>query len=146
MGTRAQIEVRQGNKMVRIYSPTDGFPRHILPALRAAARAGCSTPFRIAQAVIRQFPDDFGIRIIYEDRSKYVSYLYVVDVSSKPWRVRQTETETVNLPIKPDGSLDYSTEALEEALNDPKKIVPAVTRSFRIGANKRRTNEFEKRT
>lgn len=127
MGTRAQIDVRQGKKVVRVYSQFDGSPRNILPALRAAASAGYSTPFRIAQAFIREFGGGDTIRIINEDRSG-VSYRYVVDVSTKPWRVRQTEMETVDLPRKADGSLDDSTEAFENA-----KVIPAVTRSFRIG-------------
>ena|SRR5258708_6534479 len=127
MGTRAQIDVRQGKKVVRVYSQFDGSPRNILPVLRAAASAGYSTPFRIAQAVIREFGGGDTIRIINEDRSD-VSYRYAVDVSTKPWRVRQTEMETVDLPRKADGSLDDSTEAFENA-----KVIPAVTRSFRIG-------------
>lgn len=129
MGTRAQIDIRQGDKVVRVYSQFDGSPRNILPALRAAARAGCSTPFRIAQAVIREFGGGDTIRIIDEDRSEYMSYLYVIDASSKPWRVKQTKGEAVDLPTKPDGEIDDSTEALENA-----KIIPAVTRSFRIAA------------
>jgi hypothetical protein len=133
MGTRAQIDVRQGKKMVRVYSQFDGSPRNVLPALRAAARSGCSTPLRIARAVIREFGGDDTIRIIDEDRSDEVSYRYVVEASSRPWRVRQTRMEAVNLPTKADGSVVISKEALKEALDDPKNIIPAVTRSYRIG-------------
>ena len=130
MGTRAQVDVQQGNKIVRVYTGTDGFPRNILPALRAAASEGRTTPFRIAQSIVRWFPKDFDIEILDtdDDQSDWASYHYVVDVSSKPWRVRQTKAAVVNLPIKPGGSLDYSSEALR---NSP--VLPAVTRSFRIG-------------
>ena len=126
MGTRAQIDVRQGNKVVHVYSQFDGTPRNILPALRAAASAGYSTPYRIAQAIVREFGGD-TIRIIDEDRGKYMSYLYVIDVSTKPWRVRQTRAAAIDLPVKPDGSLDDSDEAL---FNSPE--LPAVTRNIRI--------------
>ena len=125
MGTRAQIDVRQGNKVVRVYSQFDGSPRNILPVLRATASAGYSTPFRIAQAVVREFGGDTS-RIIDEDRSD-VSYHYAVDVSAKPWRVRQTRNEAVDLPTKPDGSLDDSEEAFDNA-----PVLPAVTRSIHI--------------
>ena len=128
MGTRAQIEVRQGKKVVRVYSEFDGSPRNILPVLRTVASAGYATPHRIAQAIVREFGGD-TISIIDEDRSDWMSYLYVVDVSSKPWRVRQTAAEAVELPRKPDGSLDDSNEALD----DPKNLVRAVTRYIRIG-------------
>src|SRR5882762_340008 len=91
MGTRAQIDIRQGNKtVVRVYTEFDGFPHNILPALRAAASAGYSKPLSIARAVIKQFGGT-DILITDEDKSDYVSYRYAVDVSSKPWRVRQTE-------------------------------------------------------
>lgn len=133
MGTRAQVDVRQGKKVVRVYSQFDGSPRNILPVLRTVASAGFSTPYRIAQAIVREFggdDNDDTVRIIdeHEDRSDEVSYHYVVDASSRPWRVRQTQAETVDLPTKPDGSIDDSPEAFERA-----KTLPAVTRSFRIG-------------
>ena len=128
MGTRAQIDVRQGNKVIRVYAQFDGTPRNILPALRAVANEGYSTPYRIAQAIVREFPSDFA-RITDEDRSDEMSYLFVVDVSSKPWRVRQTQAEGIELPRKADGSIDDSDEAWENA-----PVLPAVTRSFRIGA------------
>jgi hypothetical protein len=129
MGTRAQIDVRQSNKVIRIYTQLDGFPRNILPALRAAAGAGYSKPSRIARAIIQYWDNSggSGMRIITEDRSD-VSYRYIVDVSSKPWRVRQTRMEGYRLTIKPDGSIDDSDEALTSG-----KRVPAATRSLRIG-------------
>jgi hypothetical protein len=129
MGTRAQIDVRQGKKVIRTYTQFDGFPRNILPALRAAASARHSTPSRIARAVIKQWGLSGGeMQIIDEDYGDGLDYRYVVDASSKPWRVRQTRSACCDLPTKPDGSLDDSKEAFENA-----KIVPAVTRSFRIG-------------
>jgi hypothetical protein len=126
MGTRAQINIRQGNKVVRVYSQFGGFAHNIVPALRAAASAGYSKPLSIARAIIKQFGGT-DIRIIDEDRSD-VSYRYAVNVSTKPWRVRQTEMAGYELPTNPDGSLNDSKEALENA-----KFIPAVTRSFRIG-------------
>lgn len=125
MGTRAQIDIRQGNKtVVRVYSEFDGFPHNILPALRAAASAGYSKPLSIARAVIKQFGGT-DILITDEDKSDYVSYRYAVDISSKPWRVRQTKMAGWELPTNPDGSCDDSfTKG---------KLLPAVTRSFRIG-------------
>ena len=124
MGTRAQIDVRQGNKVIRLYSQYDSYPRNILPALRAAASAGYSKPSSIARAIIKYFPDDFGMRVITEDRAD-VSYRYTVDASSKPWRVRQTRTACYEMPTNADGSLDDSFTT--------NKLLPAVTRSFRIG-------------
>jgi hypothetical protein len=130
MGTRAQINIQQGNKVVSVYTGMDGFPRNILQTLRAAASAGRSTPFRIAQAVVREWGSD-TMRIIgqNDDQSKWVSYLYNVDVSKKPWRVRYTQEETVDLPTLPNGELDDSNEAFAEA-----KTNPAVTRYTSIAA------------
>jgi hypothetical protein len=127
MGTRAQIDIHQGGKVVRVYSEFDGSPRNILLTLRAAASAGRSNPFRIARTVVREFGGD-TIYITDEDQSKWVSYHYVVDASSSPWHVRYTKMPTVDLPIKSDGSLDCSTEALNSS-----RLLPAVTRSVRIG-------------
>lgn len=128
MGTRAQIDVCERNKVVvRIYSQFDGYPSNILLALRGAMNAG-PKPLHIARAIIRQFPDDFGIEIIDEDLSEHVSYHYVVDVDSKPWRVRQTRMAGYELPTLPNGEIDDSNEAFAAA-----KRMPAVTRSFRIG-------------
>jgi hypothetical protein len=128
MGTRAQIDVMRSGEIVRLYASLDGFPRNILPALRAAASEGRKTPFRIAQAIVRQLPEDF-IEIIDDDQSEWVSYHFKVDVSSKPWRVCQIEAAGVVLPRKPDGSLDDSNEAFD----DPKNQIPAVVRNIRIG-------------
>jgi len=123
MGTRAQIDIRQGNKtVVRVYTEFDGFPHNILPALRAAASAGYSKPLSIARAVIKQFGGT-DILITDEDKSDYVSYRYAVDVSSKPWRVRQTEMAGWEFPTNPDGTHSFTKG----------KLLPAVTRSFRIG-------------
>lgn len=126
MGTRAQIDVCQGNKVIRIYSQFDSSPRNILPTLRAAASTGESKPSCIARAIIKHWAGD-KMRIIAEDRAD-VDYRYIVNTSSKPWRVHQTKMAGYELPIKPDGSYDDSNAAFESA-----KLIPAGTRSFRIG-------------
>jgi hypothetical protein len=129
MGTRAQINIRKDKEVVRVYIPLDGYPEVILPVLHNVAITRRSKPLSIAQAIVEEFPDDVRIIDKEDDQSKYVSYRYNVNVSSKPWRVRETKAEVLDLPTKPDGSLDYSTEALENA-----PVLPAVTRNIRIGA------------
>jgi hypothetical protein len=123
MSESAQIDVRQGNKVIRIYSGW-GIPRNILPALRAAASAGHSKPLDIAREVIRQVPDaSFGLRIIGQDYDpNALSYRYTVDVSSTPWRARQTKMPGHKLIFNGDGTASV----------DP-NLTPAVSRSFRIG-------------
>jgi hypothetical protein len=123
MSERAQIDVRQGDKVIRIYSGW-GIPRNILPALRAAASAGHSKPLAIAREIVRQVPDSgFGLHIIAEDYDRSnLDYSYTVDVSSTPWRVRQTRMPGYKLIDNADGSVSV----------DDSKLMPAVTRSFRI--------------
>lgn len=123
MSERTQIDVKQGDKVIRIFSGW-GNPRNILPALRAAVQAGHSRPLDIAREIIRQVPDrSFGLRIIEKDAQQdSLSYRYSVDVSSIPWRVSQT-----NMPhhkITDRDGIGYVSPVLS----------PAVTRSFRIGA------------
>ena len=125
MSEKAQIDVQQGNKVIRIFSGW-GIPRNILPALRAAAQARHSKPLDIAREVIRQVRDaSFGLRIIGKDYEHQddLSYRYAVDVSSKPWRVRQTKMPGHKIIIT----------GKHTAYVDP-KLQPAVTRSIRIGA------------
>jgi hypothetical protein len=123
MSERAQIDVRQGDKVIRIYSGW-GIPRNILPALRAAASAGHSKPLAIAREIVRQVPDSsFGLHIIAEDYDRSnLDYSYTVDVSSTPWRVRQTRMPGYKLIDNGDGSVSV----------DDSKLMSAVTRSFRI--------------
>jgi hypothetical protein len=128
MSEKAQIDVRQGNKVIRIYSGW-GIPRNILPALRAAASAGPSKPLDIAREIIRQVPDaSFGLRIIGKDYDPDdLSYRYTVDVSSTPWRVRQTRMAGYKWLDLPNGEIDDSFS------EGSRKLLPAVTRNFRIG-------------
>jgi hypothetical protein len=123
MSEKSQIDVRQGNKVVCIYSGW-GTPRNILPALRAAASAGHSKPLDIAHEIVRQVPDaSFGLRIIGKDCDPDdLSYRYTVDVTSTPWRVRQTRMQHLKVIDNGDGT----------GCVDP-NLIPAVTRSFRIG-------------
>jgi hypothetical protein len=123
MSERTQIDVRNGGKVVRIYSGW-GIPRNILPALRAAVTAGLSKPLDIAREIIRQVPDaSWGLHIIAEDEPEdSLSFRYVVDTSLTPWRVRQTRMPGHKLIDRGDGTFGV----------DP-KLTPAVTRSFRIG-------------
>lgn len=122
MSEKAQIDVQQGNKVIRVFSGW-GIPRNILPALRAAASVGHSKPLDIAQEIIRQVPDaSFGLHIIAEDHdSDDLMYRYVVDVASTPWRVRQTKMPCIKLKHNGNGGLTFD------------KRMPASTRSFRIG-------------
>jgi hypothetical protein len=62
MSERTQIDVQQGNKVIRIYSGW-GIPRNILPALRAAASAGHSKPLDIAREIIRQVPTQVTVYV-----------------------------------------------------------------------------------
>jgi hypothetical protein len=119
---KAQIDVRQGNKVIRIFSGW-GVPRNILPALRAAAKVRHSKPLDIAYEVMRQVPDaSFGLHIIGEDYDpKALSYRYNVDVSSKPWRVRQTKMPGHKWTDNGDGTASVNPD-----------LTPAVTRSIRI--------------
>jgi hypothetical protein len=123
MSERAQIDVRQGDKIIRIYSGW-GMPRNILPALRAAASAGHSNPLDIAREIIHQVSDtSFGLEIIDQDSDPdSLAYRYTVDVSSAPWRVRQTRMPGHKLIFNGDGTASVDPE-----------ITPAVTRSFRLG-------------
>jgi hypothetical protein len=92
MGTRAQIDVRHGKKVSRIYTQFDGFPHNILPAIREAASAGHSKPSSVAsvaRAIMKQWAVSGGgqMQKLTEDCDD-VSYRYILDISSKPWRVR----------------------------------------------------------
>jgi hypothetical protein len=120
---KAQIDVRQGSKVVRIFSGW-GIPRNILPALRAAAKAGHSKPLQIAYEVMRKVSDaSFGLHIIAKDYDPdWLSYRYDVDVSSKPWRVRQTRMPGYKIIDRGDGT----------SFIDNSKLTPAITRSIRI--------------
>jgi hypothetical protein len=125
MSEKAQIDVRQGNKVIRIYSGW-GIPRNILPALRAAANAGHAKPLNIAREIIRQVRDtSFGLHIIGEDFEGQddLSYRYTVDVASKPWRVDRTKMPHHKLIDNGNGTASV----------DP-NLMPAVTRKFRIAA------------
>jgi hypothetical protein len=124
MSDKAQINVQKGDKVIRIYSGW-GIPRNILPALRNAASAGHSKPLDIAREIIRQVSDaSWGLRIIGEDYdSTVLAYRYTVDVSSKQWRVRQTRMPGYKIIDRGDGT----------GFVDSSKLMPAVTRSFRIG-------------
>ena len=124
MSERAQINVTQGNKVIRIYSGW-GIPRNILPALRAAAKAGHSRPLDIAREIIRQIPDtSFGLRIVANDEPKdTLAYRYSVDVSSKPWRVQRTKMPHYKLIDNGNG-----TASVDRTLQ------PAVTRTIRVTA------------
>jgi hypothetical protein len=63
------------------------------------------------------------LHIIAEDYDRTnVDYSYTVDVSSTPWRVRQTRMPGYKLIDNGDGSVSV----------DDSKPMPAVTRSFRI--------------
>ena len=123
MSEKAQIDVRQGNKVIRIYSGW-GIPRNILPALRAAVKVRHSRPLDIAREIIRQVPDaSYGLRIIGQDYNQdALSFRYDVDVSSTPWRVRQTKMPHYKLIDNGDGTGSPAPN-----------LTPAVTRSFRIG-------------
>lgn len=124
MSEKTQIDVRQGSKVVRIFSGW-GIPRNILPALRAAAKTKHSKPLDIAYEIMRQVPDNsFGLHISGKDYDpEALSYRYDVDVSSKPWRVRQTRMPGYKIIDNGDGTgyVDHS------------KLMPAVTRNLRIG-------------
>ena len=124
MSEKSQIDVVQGNKVIRIFSGW-GIPRNILPALRAAASAGHSKTLDIAREIIRQVPDaSYGLRIIGKDYEHQddLSYRYKVDVSSTPWSVAQTRMPHYKLIDHGDGT----------ASPEP-NLTPAATRSFRIG-------------
>lgn len=124
MSERAQIDVVQGNKVIRIFSGW-GNPRNILPALRAAASVGHSKALDIARAIIRNVPDaSFGLRIIAQDwpHQDDLSYRYKVDVSSAPWRVAQTTMPHYKF-------IDHGDGTGSPAPN----LTPAVTRNLRIG-------------
>jgi hypothetical protein len=123
MSERTQIDVRQGTKVVRIYSGW-GIPRNILPALRAAVTAGHSKPLQIAREIIRQVPDaSFGLHIIGKDYDpEALSFRYTVDVASIPWRVSQTKMPHYKIHDNGDGTG-----------SPDRNLTPAVTRSFPIG-------------
>lgn len=123
MSERAQIDVKQGDKVIRIYSGW-GTPRNILPALRAAVNSGHSKPLDVAREVIRQVRDaSWGLRIIGKDyeRQDNLAYRYTVDVSSTSWRVSQTRMPHYKLIDNGDGTLSPEPN-----------ITPAKSRSFRI--------------
>ncbi|MGB7730007.1 MAG: hypothetical protein WBL50_18400 [Candidatus Acidiferrum sp.] len=123
MSEKAQINIQQGNKVIRIFSGW-GIPRNIRPALRAAASAEHTSLIDIAREIIRQVPDaSYGLRVIGKDYEHQddLSYRYTVDVSETPWRVRQTKMPGHKLTDNGDGTASI----------DP-NLTPAITRSYRI--------------
>lgn len=128
MGTHAQIDVRQGTKVVHVHVSMDGQPGAVLPALRAAARANRSTLRGMVTEILQEHPAASISEENHSDDS--LSYRYLVDVSTKLWRVKQTQTPSLDLPTLPNGEIDCSKEALERASNSPE--LPAKVRYFRI--------------
>jgi hypothetical protein len=124
MSEKAQIDVKQGNKVIRIYSGW-GIPRNILPALRATAESGLTKPLDIAREIMKQVKDaSFGLRIVPTDVDPgWLSYRYTVDVAATPWRVQQTKMPHHKVIDNGDGTGSI----------DP-KLTPAVTRNIRIAA------------
>jgi hypothetical protein len=125
MSEKAQIDVRQGNKIVvRIFSNW-GTPDVVLSALRAAAKTRHSEPLAIGHEVLRQVLRElrgtgYDSHIIGENYNpKGLNFRYIVNVSSKPWRVRQTKMPGYKV-------LDNGDIA--------SKLSPAVTRNIRIAA------------
>jgi hypothetical protein len=124
MSEKSQIDVKQGNKTVRIYSGW-GTPRNILPAIRAAAESGLTKPLDVAREIMSQVKDaSFGLRIIAKDYDPdWLNYRYVVDTTSTPWRVQQTRVPYFKVIDNGDG-----TGSIDDVLQ------PAKTRNIRIGA------------
>src|SRR5262245_50743939 len=98
MGTRAQVDIRQGKKVVHLYAQFDGCPSNIVPLLEDAAEARLSGATKIAKEIARLEPGFLTIKPKEYLDSQSVNYHYVVDVASKPWQVEETTEAYVDLP------------------------------------------------
>jgi len=105
MAEHAQIDIRKGNKVVRIHSGW-GLPENVIPALQKAVASGRKTPHAIAKEFIRQVEDtSFHLGIIPEDfQRNALSFYYTVDVSTTPWEVVQEKCAGYKLIDHGDGT------------------------------------------
>ena len=108
MAEHAQIDIRKGNKVVRIHARW-GTPKDVIPALREAAASGLKTPLAIARGFIRQVGDTSAI--ITEDfQRNALLFYYTVDVATTPWKVVQERCASHKIFDHGDGTAHVSPD------------------------------------
>jgi hypothetical protein len=129
MAEHAQVDIRKGNKVVRIHSGW-GIPKNVLPALRKAATSEWKTPLAIAKEFMRKVDDaSFGLSLIPNDFQRdALSFYYTVDVSTMPWKVVQETCAGYKLIDHGDGTAHISpaiTPARRRTLTIEAKVAAA---------------------
>jgi len=123
MAEHAQIDVRKGNKVVRIHAGW-GIPRNVFAALRECLNAGCKTPSSVAKKFIASLKDSsFGLSIIAKNFQRdALSFYYTVDISKSPWVVVREKSAHYKVIERGDGT-GYVD----------RNLTPARKRTFLIG-------------